>query len=374
VLKQATLGSGGVACAPRPTALIAVKPGELRPSRLTELPRRRRAVVAGIAAAGLGLTAALYPLPRDLNLLDLFPPGDHSTQVSSRVVFEPGDFPALAAFEQTTFDGAKLSDLVDLSELLSNYPDLPVGTLLDIVQTYGLPGAVTLLRSVLPSQPGYPGGGFGLVSSGGGNTSALPVLMQLLEYLKHAPTASIGALSAVVTKVLPAVLRSVGIPLPPATPAAPARVSAAAEATPPAPAVAPDPGPSRLISSPAPEPPAPAPTAEPVSAPAPDPAPQPAQPQVSPVAEATQAASAITNNGLLSSESSLNNRGIADVPGGLDGISAGGPSESRTGGAGSGESPSINADPERVGPADGVTTGGGGAGDGQSTGDGSGGG
>ncbi|MDT5101117.1 MAG: hypothetical protein QOC76_4854 [Mycobacterium sp.] len=361
MLQEATpLGSGGGARILAPTAFIAVKQDQIpRP------PKRRRVVVAWIVAAGVGLSAALYPLPSGLQLLKLFPPEAQATE-PSQMEFGSGKLKVLAAADLTAFNGAEISDLVALIGLLDNFPELPVDTLLDVVETYGLPGAVTLLGSLLPSLPVNSGGGFALAPSGGGSTSVLPVLVRLLEYLKHAPPIAVGALSAVVTDVLPAVLQSLGISLAPAPTVAQEEVNEVPEASSAALAVAPNPDPPEALASTAPEHSASAPTPDPSSAPTPEP--QPAHPQVVQVAESTSSASAVTNDGLLSSESSSNSAGVGSTSGALNGMSAGASNESTAGGGGSGGSTSVSADPGGDGSAGGSTTGGDGSGGAESTG------
>jgi hypothetical protein len=338
--RQATLGLGGGACAPAPTPLIAVKPTALQPSRRsTGRPKRRRAV-ACIVAAGLGLGAALYPLPRDMQLLKLFPPGEQVTDMSSRPSFDPEHFIVLmTSVDLLALQSADASDLMALGQLLSNYPGLPTNTLLEILHTYGVTGAVTLLRAALPA---LGGGGFAFAPSGGGTASALPVLMNLVDYLKHAPQVAVGTLSAVITNVLPKVLVSLGMPAAPTTPP-PAPVSIAAAPAPAAPAIAPDPGPAEAPGTTAPEPPAAAPTLESASTPSPDPQPQPtSEATASSVPEPTKAASAITNEGL--SSGSVVGGGETEIKsGGLSGSSPVSSGESPTGISGSGVStPSLD--------------------------------
>src|SRR6476659_6875593 len=108
--REETLGLGGGACAPALTPLIAVKPAQLRPSRRsTPQPKKRRAV-ACIVAAGLGLSAALYPLPRDMQLLKLFPPGEQVTDMSSQPGFDHDRFMVLmTSIDLLASEGADVS-------------------------------------------------------------------------------------------------------------------------------------------------------------------------------------------------------------------------------------------------------------------------
>jgi hypothetical protein len=358
MLQEATaLGLSGRGSIPTPPAFIAVPAQTRLPRPVARQPKRRRAVVAWIVAAGLGLSAALYPLPRDLRLLELFPPGDQSAEVAGRIAAGWPGFGALgidlAAFEAT--------DLVDVTGLLSRYPDLPVDMLLAVVQTYGVADVKAVLETLLPTLPGYSGGGFALVPSGTGSTSLLPAVAALLDYLGHLPAQAVGALSDVVATVLPAVLQSLGISVAPATSTAVARVAVAAEAPP---AAAPDPATAEAPVSPAPDAGVSAGSQEVAVGPASDPAPEPAPPQASTVPAATPSASTITNDGLLTSDSPLDSGGIGSASGGLDGISSGTSGESTTGGAGSGESASSSAGSGGDGSGGGAPAGGDGSGGG----------
>jgi hypothetical protein len=322
---------------------IAVHAQPQQSSSSMEQAKKRRAVVAWIVAAGLGLSAALCPLPRDLRLLELFPPGDQSAQVVGRIAAGWPGFEELgidlAAFEAT--------DLVDVTGLLSRYPDLPVDMLLAVVQTYGVADVKAVLESLLPPVAGS-GGGFALVTAGSGSASLLPTVVALLDYIGQLPARTVGALSDVVATVLPTVLRSLGISVAPAAPAAVARVAVAAEAPPAAPPAAPDP--ATVEASPAPDAGDSAGTQE-VAA---GPAAEPAQPQASTAPSATQSASTITNDGLLSSDSTPDGAGA----GGSDGTSSVASSQSATDSASSSQTTSSNAGSEANTSGGGATTGG----------------
>src|SRR5690349_13841466 len=83
MLQTTMRGTGVRISAPGPKVLIAVKPAQMHPQMPSvRQPRRHRTIAAWIVAAGMGLGAALYPLPHDMKLLELYPPGDRSTESS----------------------------------------------------------------------------------------------------------------------------------------------------------------------------------------------------------------------------------------------------------------------------------------------------
>jgi hypothetical protein len=328
---------------------IAVHAQPQQSSSSMEQAKKRRAVVAWIVAAGLGLSAALCPLPRDLRLLELFPPGDQSAQVVGRIAAGWPGFEELgidlAAFEAT--------DLVDVTGLLSRYPDLPVDMLLAVVQTYGVADVRAVLESLLPTVAGS-GGAFALVPAGSGSASLLPTVVALLDYIGQLPARAVGALSDVVATVLPAVLQSLGISVAPAIYTAVARVAVAAEAPPAAPIAAPDPATAEAPVSAAPDAGDSAGTQEVAVGPAPNTAAEPAQSQASTAPAATQSASTITNDGLLSAGSTPDGAGAA----GLDGTPSATSAESTAGSSGSSQTASSSAGSEADTSGGGATTGG----------------
>jgi len=311
------------------------------------------------------LSAALCPLPRDLRLLELFPPGDQSTEVSGRIAFGGHVFEALR-IDLKAFEAAELADV---TVLLSRYPYLPVDMLLAAVHIHGVSDVETVLESFLPTINGYTGGGFALAAPQDGNIALPTAVVALLDYLTRVPAVAAGILSDLVATVLPAVLGSLGFPAP-ATTMAQVALATAAEAPPAATPAVPDPGPTEASDSAAPEAQVSAATGDAVPEPAADPA---LQSQASPVAAATDSASTVTNDDLLSSESTLGG-GTAGASG-LDGTSVAseGSTESTDGSAVSSESTSNSADSESTASNESATTGDGGSGGG-STGDASGGG
>lgn len=376
MFQQAT--AFGVGKSARMTGLapfIATPAHPERAGSATTQSRKRRAAAAWIFAAGLGLSAALCPLPRDLRLLDLFPPGDQSTEASGQIAFGLPGFEAL----RIDLQAMEAADLAEVTGLLSRYPYLPVDMLLAVVQIHGVSDVQTVLESLLPAINGYTGGGFALAASPGGGT-ALPVaVVALLEYLRHVPALAVGALLDVVATVLPAVLGSLGIPAP-GTTAPRVELDLASDTPNAATPAEQDPVSTEASGSAAPDAGLSAATGDPAPGPAADPAPQP---QASTITAVTDSASTVTNEGLLSSESTLLGGGIASASG-LDGISvtSGGSTESATGTAGSSEGALSSADSESTvssgsagGGSIGEPTGGDGSGGGGSTGgDGSGGG
>jgi hypothetical protein len=312
-----------------------------------EQSKKRRAAVAWIVAAGLGLSAALCPLPRDLRLLELFPPGDQSAQVAGRIASGWSGFDALgidlAAFEAT--------DLVGVTGLLSSYPDLPVDMLLAVVQTYGVADVKAVLESLLPTVAGS-GGGLAFVPAGSGSASLLPTVVAVLDYLGQLPARTVGALSDVVATVLPEVLQSLGISVAAATSTAVARVAVAAEAPSAAPPAAPDLATAEAPASPAPDAGDSAVTREVAVGPAAE----PAQPQASTAPSATQSASTITNDGVLSSDATPGGAGAGAA--GLDGTPSATSAQSTTGSSGSSQTASGSAGSEANTSSGGATTGG----------------
>src|SRR4051812_927086 len=111
-----------------------------RAGSATAHSRKRRAAVAWIFAAGLGLSAALCPLPRDLRLLELFPPGDQATELSGRIAFDWRGVETL----QIDLRALQVSDLAGVTGLLSRYPYLPVDMLVAVVQIHGVSDVETV--------------------------------------------------------------------------------------------------------------------------------------------------------------------------------------------------------------------------------------
>lgn len=347
---------------------IAMPAQSERVGSATTQSKKRRAAAAWIFAAGLGLSAALCPLPRDLRLLELFPPGGQATERSGRIAF---DWPGFATL-RVDLKALEASDLADVTGLLSKYPYLPVDMLLAVVQIHGISDVEAVLEALLPTINGYTGGGSALATSqGGGNTDAAMAVVALLDYLKHVPALAVGALSQVVATILPAVLGSLGIPAPGAT-TSEVKVESAADTGPAAVPAEQDAAPTQAIGSPAPDAWASAATQDPAPGPAADPAPQP---QGSTVTAFADSASTVTNEGLLSSDSTLLGGGTASTSG-SDGasVTSEGITGSITGGTGSSESVSGSADLGSAGSGDSATTDGVGSVGGATGGDGSGGG
>jgi hypothetical protein len=255
--------------------------------------QRTKVWEALIVATGLVLSGALYPLPAIAPLLELSPPK-----------YETSDFPALVrsavANRRIAEASGQSSNLSDLVEVIDNdVLVLRTDTLLELVNTRGLPDSarsLELLRSFQSLTQGHP---LALSGGGGGATvnvtsTTLPELLTLLELLLEAmPTSANHQLAAVLTELLPLLAQSLGLAGPPGVAPLDTKVFTQDETPmPPAlpqPTVAPTvspgtvtPAPSKPADAPPPEP-APVPPSVPSSVPSPTPteAPLPAQlPQV----------------------------------------------------------------------------------------------
>lgn len=278
--------------------------GDERPTADTGLPQyrapgkraagqRHRTKVweALIVTTGLALSTALYPLPAIAPLLELSPPK-----------YETSDFPALVrsavANRRIAEASGRASNLTDIVEVIDNdVLVLRTDTLLELVNTRGLPDtarSLELLRSFQSLTQGHPlalsGGG-----GGGGTTvnvpsTTLPELWTLLELLLEAlPTSANHQLAAVLTELLPLLAQSLGLSGPPGVPPLDTKVFTQDESTVHAPlpqltvtpTAVPDPttqAPTKPADAP-PQAPAPAqsavpaPTATPTEAPIPAPPP-----------------------------------------------------------------------------------------------------
>lgn len=225
----------------------------------------KRVIGASVVSVGLVLSAALYPLPGDSRLLDLFPPEGGASPLRS-----PGSsLVQLQLTDRDMFDAITASALPEvIRELLNGGPtmvpgfdDLSVATLNALVETYGLPNLVLALNTLARIAPLVAGGGHGWsgppIDVGQG---VLPTLVILLDFLQQElPALFVAGSPALVVMVMPAVLRSLGILAAPAPPPPGPTVSTFA-----GPPVA-DPGPN-LEPAPSHDP-VPPPEPTPVSAP-----------------------------------------------------------------------------------------------------------
>lgn len=238
---------------------------------------RAKAWEALVVATGLAISAALYPLPAIVPLLEFSPPK-----------YETSDFPALVrsavANRRIAEASGQTADLTDLVDVIDNdVLVLRTDALLELVNTRGLPDSsrsLELLRSFQSLTQGHP-----LVLSGGGGgapvnvpSTTLPELWTLLELLLEAlPTSTNPQLAAALTELLPLLAQSLGLAGPPGVAPLNAKVFTQDETTVQVPlpqptvtaTVVPDPA-TQTPTKPAdasPQAPAPAPPAAPAPAP-----------------------------------------------------------------------------------------------------------
>jgi hypothetical protein len=145
-----------------------------------------RGIAVVALAGGFALSMSLHPLPAKLPTFDLMPPERSAPRV---VTFSDSD---LANYRMTG-SALQVTDLIRLTEVLGGgLPDLQGTTVLELVNTYGLPDVVKtleLLSSVAivgESRPNILSGGGGGGSTAGVPPTAMPNLVELIEYLMAA--------------------------------------------------------------------------------------------------------------------------------------------------------------------------------------------
>ena len=170
-----------------------------------------RTLGAAVAAGGLALSALLYPLPGDSQLLKLFPPNHKSSDLPKAPDFSAVDLQNLDQMvpDLLSIDSHDLARLVDLGQNL----DLPTPVLLGLVQTYGVANVVMLLDSLAQTIATASGGGGGGGGGSAGSPVASPILLTLLDVLRqNSPGRLVNGWSEFVGAVVPQVLRRMGIP------------------------------------------------------------------------------------------------------------------------------------------------------------------
>ena len=272
-----------------------------------------RTLGAAVAAGGLALSALLYPLPGDSQLLKLFPPNHKSPDLPKALDFSAVDLQNLDQMvpDLLSIDSHGLARLVDLGQKL----DLPTPVLLGLAQTYGVANVVMLLDSLAQTIATASGGGGGGGGGSAGSPVASPILLTLLDVLRqNSPGRLVNGWSEFVGAVVPQVLRRMGIPAaaaavqqPEAKLATVAGTAAPAPNQEPAPIPSPEPQPvSVQQSGPALRPePAPVATEESVPQPTQEPKPLTNQLQAAVSSETPTPPTSVANNILGSTQSTI---------------------------------------------------------------------
>lgn len=198
----------------RPSGLRRAGPGTGQGHGASQRPSGR-AVLATVAAAALGFSASLFPLPATFAPLDALPPQRDAADYPTL------DPVAFAKHRVTDASTLRMSDLIHLTQVLDGRTlDIRTDTLVELVNTYGLRDVVRsleMLQSIQAETRGFPVDYHGSVGTPG-NPDAFPELLTLLEYmLDILPGLSGPELAEVLTNLLPVVVNSLRVLVAPGT-------------------------------------------------------------------------------------------------------------------------------------------------------------